>query len=577
MAENLMSFISDGPYLHSDARHFRRDMKNRISKQDLDAVAKSVDEGAKRLEKVKGYLETTAKSFLVDWNGDYKKASRDLFRGTNKTDDAGKLKRTYIGVINDLINSYAFVSLIQAHTKKDVLITKEIDRVLEKYSLDNIKTVINKEGFDFGSYVDSLMSQIIDKKNNSKRTYLKNNIGIQDAIAEILNKTKQSYFKNEQSLRKQLMEAVKKSSIIVDWNGIYNDLRVAFLREFPRDEGAVQFIEKIKDGFISKGKKLKASDYPNITGFIAENIEVVIQEENSISLSIFDTGESNDTELIKYANEIAKKLGIKQNQLSIMSGQEGSAKQSGTDWIITNKQGKMIRAQVKNSVMIAEELRQEGHTGRPQIIKLQDTIAYSTLRDNMSKQSNGQGALSDEDWKFLDYLVVNYLWIRSGKAKTRDGSTQVSDIKLLIDQLLSKEIGYFLGVGFAAEASEQAIEEVIGKSNIFFVIDNSLLYPTYLIVEQIILQLYQIENTLMKFHATLGTNFDSVSVKELDKMKTAEKDPDWEWGQEYGRGVLKVGRAEGENILATAQITRANLAINIDELFNQVYDVIRYS
>jgi hypothetical protein len=40
---------------------------------------------------------------------------------------------------------------------------------------------------------------------------------------------------------------------------------------------------------------------------------VAIQEENSISLSIFDTGESNDAELIKYANEIAKKLGIKQN------------------------------------------------------------------------------------------------------------------------------------------------------------------------------------------------------------------------------------------------------------------------
>jgi hypothetical protein len=56
----------------------------------------------------------------------------------------------------------------------------------------------------------------------------------------------------------------------------------------------------------------------------------------------------------------------------------------------------------------------------------------------------------------------------------------------------------------------------------------------------------------MKFHATLGTHFDSVSAKELDKKKTAKKDPDWEWGQEYGSGVLEVGRTEGENILATA-------------------------
>jgi hypothetical protein len=158
MAENLMSFVSDGPYLHSDARHFRRDMKNRISKQDLDAVTESVKAGAKRLEKVKNYLETSAKSFLVDWNGDYKKASRALFRGTNEVGNDGKWKKTYISTINDLINSYAFVSLIQSHTKKDTLITKEIDKILEKYSLDNIKSVITKEGIDFDSYVDSLMS-----------------------------------------------------------------------------------------------------------------------------------------------------------------------------------------------------------------------------------------------------------------------------------------------------------------------------------------------------------------------------------------------------------------------------------
>jgi hypothetical protein len=60
------------------------------------------------------------------------------------------------------------------------------------------------------------------------------------------------------------------------------------------------------------------------------------------------------------------------------------------------------------------------------------------------------------------------------------------------------------------------------------------------------------EDTLMKFHATLGTLTGAISAKELDKKKTAEKDPDWEWGQEYGSGVLEVGRTEGENILAKA-------------------------
>jgi hypothetical protein len=42
-------------------------------------------------------------------DGDYKKASRDLFRGTNEIGEDGKWKKTYISTINDLINSYAFV------------------------------------------------------------------------------------------------------------------------------------------------------------------------------------------------------------------------------------------------------------------------------------------------------------------------------------------------------------------------------------------------------------------------------------------------------------------------------------
>jgi glutathionylspermidine synthase len=138
-------------------------------------------------------------------------------------------------------------------------------------------------------------------------------------------------------LQKQLTKAVQKKSTIVNWNKVYEELRTRFLLEFSGDPEARTFIDNLKSDFINKGKKLKASDYSNITGFIGENLEAVIQSNNTISLAVYDAGERNDTELVEYANDIAKKMGFAKNQLSISSNQVGSAKQSGSDWIITNK------------------------------------------------------------------------------------------------------------------------------------------------------------------------------------------------------------------------------------------------
>jgi hypothetical protein len=47
-----------------------------------------------------------------------------------------------------------------------------------------------------------------------------------------------------------------------------------------------------------------------------------------------------------------------------------SASQSGSDWIITNKEGMMIRAQAKNSVKIYDEFESVGEIKLPQVLKL---------------------------------------------------------------------------------------------------------------------------------------------------------------------------------------------------------------
>ena len=141
----------------------------------------------------------------------------------------------------------------------------------------------------------------------------------------------------------------------------------------------------------------------------------------------------------------------------------------------------------------------------------------------------------------------------------------------MIDQLLSVEIGYFLGAGFTAETTVEVINKIIGQSNVFFVLDNAVLYPTYLIIEAIQKQLQAVEIGIAKLSVTLDTNFDMPDATNFKQQKDDAKDPDWNWGQEYGEGVLAVGRNEGQNILNSAQISRVNLVLNVNQILQDVY------
>jgi hypothetical protein len=55
----------------------------------------------------------------------------------------------------------------------------------------------------------------------------------------------------------------------------------------------------------------------------------------------------------------------------------------------------------------------------PQIIKLQDTINYNTLKKYL--QNYDPKGLSDNDWNVLDYLLTNMLWFSAGNGIVESG------------------------------------------------------------------------------------------------------------------------------------------------------------
>ena len=573
---NLMSdFYSEGPYLHTKAYHFRQDVHTQISNTSWsdNKIVDDIRVTVEQLIQMSRDLQVQADRFLSPWGGSYKEASLDLF-GNHQ----GGLESQYRKRLNSILNSSWFINTIERYA------TVEIDEQALKEGLTShgfkltqkmLKTNIQTEK-QLEAFVEDLVTRLIkqSKSGSSNRIYV---TGIENILEGLLGEVNQQYFKDKASLSKQITKSILKKSKKVEWKRIYEEVRSEFLLHFPNDTSAMTYIDTLENQFIAQGRKLKHIDYANVAGFILENLMTVTVNNSSLEIKVYDVGESTEAEIVEFANDFAKSMDIKSKQITTMKTGANSAVQSGSDWIIVNSNGAMVRAQAKNSTQLAEEFEREGRVNRPQPLKVQGSIKYSTLKDNLKSYSKGTG-LTDEDWLFLDYLIANILWIRAGGAVTKDKggsySSGVSGIQDLINRLLTKEIGYFLGVTLDVDDQVNSIKTVIGGSNIFFVIDGLVLYPTYKLIDNIIKQLRAIEDSVAKLYFSLGQNFHNPTALMEAKEKAKKENPNWQYGDPYGAAVLEKGREAGNLITGSLQIKGVNLNIDINTILSTIYDTI---
>lgn len=566
------SFVSPGrPYLHSSAYNFRSDVKLQVVNRGygLEFVKEELIDAISKLSSMADSLRAQAEVFLAPWGGDYRAASVDIFGGLKEGEQEGFQECRRIA--NEILNSRSFHQCIIDNSKFDI---KKVETALADTQLKEVINILQTQRNGTIEEIAAAIANQIWKNVKGKRVMVNEN----EIIFKLINATHQKYMRDIDSLKKRLTKALKKAGSQPDWQKIFQWFSMQFSKKMKDKALAEEFLIQIKNDFISQGKKLKHVDYSNISGFIGENLEVAIINNSTMSVTMYDVGELDEKELLVYANEIESSINkFSPKQIQMMGHKNSKGQQSGSDWVIANKYGTVVRAQVKNSTALMEELREHGKVNRPQPIKLQDEISYQTLKSKLQAYDKGSG-LSDEDWSFLDYLIANTLWIRAGGAVTKnkgaDYGSGVSGIQQLINRLLTKEIGYFLGVSIDVDSKEQAVQTIVGGSNVFFILDNAILYPTWLLIRNICKQLMGLEQGLAKLYVTLGSyNRPSRSAMEKEKEIAKQKNPDWQNGQPYGSALLEVGQNYGENIINSLNIGRINLNINIDAILQQLFEI----
>lgn len=577
----MSQFISSkGPYIHEKAYHFRKDVSDQLVGTDTNKTVSNLLEASTRLSSMISALRSEALVFLQPWGGDYKAASKDIF-GNNLGESNAQYKYT----LNEIINSSWFIETVRRRKSKN--------NTLDEKSVQEALNILQEFGLAYsanelqGKTLDDMLQLIISSihvENGKKQIRLEGN-NLKKGMERLLGKElEQRYYRNLDSLKKQISQALAKHfKLKINWEGVFREVKDRFMSEYVGNKQAEDFINKLRIDFIKTGESLKTTQYANIAGFISENLQPVItNNDSSTSVLIHVTGDIDETTLAEEARRFALQasghfgLKVPSGQISKMGHRNIDKQQSGTDWLITNQNGKMIRAQVKNSTQIAEELRQ-AEVSHPQPIHLQSEIKYTTLKQNLQKYSAGTiGGLSSEDWLLIDYLIANMLWIRAGGAVTKDKSgnysSGVSGIQELINQLLTKEVGYFLGVSLAPEDKVGAVNAVMGGSNVFFVLDNLLLYPTWMIIESIQKQLVKIGQALAKIYVRVSSSYIPSKTEYQDTKEWAKgEDGPWKQGQPYGPTVLETGQNYGMLILESTK-ANVNLNININQIINEVYE-----
>lgn len=542
-------FINEmgAPYVHSDIFNFRFTLKNF---QSVSGIGQQLKDIIEQIRTARDILKNEADKFL---NGKtYQQASEELFGSSDSIRWAAM----------SAIRNPNFQKEISQYTKLDL-------------SDPAFRAELEKLGFTFFEGAIPTLAELISRE-------IKEALGGKSRVS--IDGTKlQKLFINSQKERKFITDTpafekdvarMLKKMAPLDPEQVWN-LFVKYFNMYAKnikitttEDTPENFLKKFHDPFIQAINKEKLRDPSNISGWLGEDFKNAYWTTTGVSFDFISVGDKTE-EILR--NLVKKQWNIKLKEVPFGT----STSLSHSDWVLKNKEnGCIVRAQDKNTSHFLRLAKQSANI--PQIIKLQDKINYWSLRTKILEY--GSHRLTEQDWEELDYIIANTAWfsrfntVASKKKRGVNYTSDLAGVRDLINQILAEEIGYFSGI---ASLDEKNLG--LGLNNTFFIIDNIILYPTYLMFDYIIRQLEQGEEQLNRLQVSLGKftpNENMASSRAFHLAKeNAEPRSSWSPGKPYGAGVLKEGYKQGYSILSSLQIERINLRFDIKKILTTAYNL----
>lgn len=577
-----MAIIANGdPYVHSRIYNFHRTM----SGSDLDPSTQGREEFSQRIEhlkKMKDVLEQEANSFLGGKT--WQEFSQDILNNPN----------TFRGIAMEILRRKDMLEVFSYGSKG--YSKKDLQKILNKKRDSIGKELIDSIQADYfsASELDQIIESFLGKKQIINLTLSQQRSIVEDLFTD----SKKAELKVNEIMRKKLTSDKGKIKDIIltnlkkemkatqrkdNWSQAFKYFRQEFLTivgqrniTYKDDFTPEDYLQEVEKA-LKVHYKTKISTVQKASGSLGEEWLSVIVNMDSKNYGFQVVGDLTEEGLMSDK--------ILSEGLTKMKTHHGASKFSQTDLILTNlSTGKRVRVQAKNAIKILNEILpslEDTEAGIPQIIRIQDT---TSLMDLVNKLMSSQTChLTEQDVDNLKYLLANEVWFHKfgsigdekGRQKT-DVNGGLQHAMNMVNQIFSKEISNFIGITLS-----DGLETVTTGSNIFYIFANTVIVPTYLLLEGLIEQFEFARDSLFSIRTTLSTTgikFGKVNQKTFyeGKQETARqhgthlipnKRYEDSWLVEYGSSV-------GGNIVNSLKIERINLNVDLKTLLTSVYNFV---
>lgn len=559
------------PYVHSNYYLFSRQLREQMFSVDEQKGISKMDEQISALEKVRKRLYEEAKAFLGDDTPE--EAFRKIVEGDTEISRIGKQ------VIADPAAQKAL--LRTTYTKEDAIdaikpgtLEKLAEKITEELDIRELAEIISKELFDKGFGKQSRTIQIeqlketfnIDPKvldsilNNFLKGKLRSSSGkIQKIVKEILKHKREGSSDKNGSL-------VYENFIRYFERAVKDKARQSGLYSSNTDI-VTQYLERVKP----KLKNIIKQHYSTTDASRALGEEIHANVNENAGLVEIAVGEKTETE-IRADNGLMPSL-------ETATTWNDPNKMSYTDLILINSRGMKVRAQSKNYVGAYETFLHTKQDVYQSTHLFSRKMLFKDFFMKLMTESGGRINIAGEiDLDTLSYIVANEIWFDMHGSIDKGGNvgwradkvhTRLFDSDSWLSRALSGAFINFLGV----VVSENG-EVIPSISNVFFLIDNKALVPTYELIDNV-LEYYKTGKAQMTnidiTPSRTGVGFDYTSPLRFLQAK-ADATPDGLRQATYtDEGLVTVGRLQGQHIMNTLQINAVNLGISLEQLLTSAW------
>lgn len=333
--------------------------------------------------------------------------------------------------------------------------------------------------------------------------------------------------------------------------------RQEFMSEFKKriDDGSIAYLQEDAEEYLNKfeenlrnNKMVQVVNTSHVSGVLGENyfaaaINAAEIKPGNNSVTITTTGSFSEEEV---RNKIFRSDKLSEEDLQ-KHGWITLDKESFSDILIHYK-GKTARAQAKNYTNVYNQILWGNDTVLMQIKTLED----KNILQFLNQIATSGNVLQNFNQEELTYVLANTIWF-SQKGGINGEKMTMGEASRLAEELSMAVINF---IGVVIDDNYNVIDDL---SNIFYILNNAALIPSYQIIDKLIDRLTNKIEGRQTFTLTLNTGSIKYMEKSPKKYYLGKKERFENKGD-----LIAYGSSQGESIISSTKIEAGRMNLLLD-------------